>query len=67
MPVPMHENSTIVIEFTLIDVIAGVHTVHLIPPGTALIVLGRAVDRDKDESFRRQNHLIGDEPLRRGY
>jgi hypothetical protein len=63
MPVPIHENSTIVFELLLIDVIAGLHPVHLIQPGTVLIVLGTAVDRDKDHSFRRPNHLIGDKPL----
>jgi hypothetical protein len=62
MPVPIHENSTIVFELIIIDVVAGLHTVHLIPPGTLLIVLGTPVDRDKDYSFRRPNHLIGDEP-----
>ena len=54
MPVPIHENSTIVFELLLIDVIAGLHPVHLIQPGTVLIILGAAVDRDKDHSFRRR-------------
>jgi hypothetical protein len=63
MPVPIHENSIIVFILILIDVIAGFHPVHLIQPGTVLIVLGTAVDQDKDHSFRRPNHLIGDEPL----
>jgi len=43
MPVPIPENSIIVFELILIDVIADLHTVHLIPPGTVLIVLGTAV------------------------
>jgi len=64
MPVPIHENSTIVFELILIDVIAGLHTVHFIPQGTVLIVLGPAVDHAKDHSFRRPNHFNGDEPLR---
>lgn len=63
MPLLIHENSSIVFELILIDLIAGLHTVHLIQPGTVFIVLGTAVDRDKGHSFRRPNHLIGDEPL----
>ena len=54
MPVPIHENSTIVFELLLIDVIAGLHPVHLIQPGTVLIILGAAVDQDKYHSFRRR-------------
>jgi hypothetical protein len=63
MPVRIDENSIIVFELIPIDVIAGPHTVHLIPPETVLIVLGTAFDRDKDHPFRRPNHLIGDGPL----
>jgi hypothetical protein len=47
-------NSIIVFEIILTDVIADLHTAHHMPPGTIFIVLGTAVDRDKDHSFRRR-------------
>jgi len=51
---PRPGNSIIVFEIILTDVIADLHTAHHMPPGTLLILLGTAVDRDKDQSFRRR-------------
>jgi hypothetical protein len=41
---PRPENSIIVFEIILTDVIADLHTAHHMPPGTIFIVLGTAVN-----------------------